>query len=213
MQPIIGIDFDNTIICYDEVFHKVAVEKGLIPQETPKNKEYIRNYLRQMGQDTLWAELQGFIFGTRMRDATPFPGVIDFFRAARDAGVQLYIITHKTLYPYLGPEYDLHKTAKEWLEWQGFFDPAGIGMSPKSVYFELSIDEKLERIHKMHCTHFIDDLPEFFHKADFPNGVSRLLFHPPHEGSIRDHAPNYKVCQSWHDIQAQLVTTVQSVTA
>ena len=35
---IIGVDFDNTIVCYDKVFHVAAYEKGLIPADLPVSK-------------------------------------------------------------------------------------------------------------------------------------------------------------------------------
>ena len=35
---LIGVDFDNTIVCYDGLFHRVAVEQGLIPQKFPRVK-------------------------------------------------------------------------------------------------------------------------------------------------------------------------------
>ena len=34
----IGIDFDNTIVSYDELFYQIAQEKKLIPAELPVNK-------------------------------------------------------------------------------------------------------------------------------------------------------------------------------
>ena len=34
----IGIDFDNTIVVYNNLFYKIALEKKLIPAELPKNK-------------------------------------------------------------------------------------------------------------------------------------------------------------------------------
>ena len=45
----IGIDFDNTIVCYDKVFHKVAIEKGLIPEDIPPSKNNVRDHLRRIG--------------------------------------------------------------------------------------------------------------------------------------------------------------------
>ena len=39
---LIGIDFDNTIVCYDRVFHKAALEKGLIPADLPPSKGRVR---------------------------------------------------------------------------------------------------------------------------------------------------------------------------
>lgn len=205
-QPIIGIDFDNTIVCYDELFYKAALEKNLIPAEIARTKESVRNHLRNAGHETAWTELQGYIFGTRMREATAYPGVKEFIRETISSGGKVFIITHKAMHPYLGPEYDLHRAARDWLEWQGFFDASEIGLSPKSVYFELSIDEKLDRIGRVHCTHFIGCAPELFHKVDFPAKVTKLLFHPLGEkATIQDHAPNYQVFKSWDDISAEIL--------
>ena len=30
---ILGVDFDNTIVAYDSLFHRVALERGLIPAD------------------------------------------------------------------------------------------------------------------------------------------------------------------------------------
>ena len=38
-MKVLGIDFDNTIIKYDELFHRIAYEKGLIPQDIPIQKD------------------------------------------------------------------------------------------------------------------------------------------------------------------------------
>ena len=32
---LVGVDFDNTIICYDALFHRVAEEQGLLPAGVP----------------------------------------------------------------------------------------------------------------------------------------------------------------------------------
>ena len=36
---VLGLDFDNTIIKYDELFYKIAFEKDLIPADLPKEKK------------------------------------------------------------------------------------------------------------------------------------------------------------------------------
>jgi hypothetical protein len=46
---MIGIDFDNTIVCYDEVFGRVAVEQGLVPPHAATSKTAIRDHLRASG--------------------------------------------------------------------------------------------------------------------------------------------------------------------
>src|SRR5579863_3735431 len=141
----IGIDFDNTIACYDALFHRVSVEKGLIPPEVPANKSDVRNYLRRMGNENAWTEMQGYVYGARMAEAAPYPGVIEFFTACRGAGTPVSIISHKTRHPFLGPQYDLHQSAQNWLEAQGFFDADKIGLNRQNVFFELTKEAKLER--------------------------------------------------------------------
>ena len=76
---VIGLDFDNTIVCYDHVFYDVARERGLIPEETEKSKQGVRNYLRSNGQEEVWITLQGLVYGPEMCQAKAFPGVLSFF--------------------------------------------------------------------------------------------------------------------------------------
>jgi hypothetical protein len=175
---IIGVDFDNTIVCYNELFHKVAVEQGLIPVQVPASKEAVRDYLRECGQEDDWTEMQGYVYGARMDEAAPFPGVIEFFALCRRNGIKVFIISHKTRYPYRGPRYDLHQAAQNWLEIQGFRDPQRLGLTSEQIYFELTRQEKIDRIVGVGCSHFIDDLPEFLAEASFPRGVERILFDP-----------------------------------
>jgi len=174
----IGVDFDNTIICYDQVFHSVAIEKGLIPADLPLNKGRVRDYLRDAGKEDEWTELQGYVYGTRLSDAIPYKGVMEFFRFCRSSNFLIFVISHKTRYPYLGPQYDLHQAAYDWMEDQSFFDPERIGLAKGNVFFELTKQEKIQRIVQLKCTHFIDDLPEFLSEPSFPESVIRLLFDP-----------------------------------
>ena len=174
----VGVDFDNTIVCYDALFHKVALEKGLIPADLPVNKSDVRNYLRRVDNEGAWTEMQGYVYGARMSEAAPYPGVLEFFQACRQVGIKTSIISHKTHHPFLGEKYDLHAAATAWLEQQGFFDVAQIGLPRESVFFELTKQAKLERIAQCGCTHFIDDLPEFLGEPGFPAAAQRILFDP-----------------------------------
>lgn len=171
MRHRIGIDFDNTIACYDGVFHKAAVEKGLIPETIGTSKSAVRDYLRAIGQEDAWTELQGYIYGARMELAIPYPGVGRFFVACRSKEIPAFIISHKTQTPFLGPKYDLHEAAKTWLEHQKF------SWKPPA-FFELTLPEKLNRIAQQKCTVFIDDLPELLAEKEFPQGVQKILFDP-----------------------------------
>jgi hypothetical protein len=173
---VIGVDFDNTIVGYDQLFHRLAVERGLIPGSVPPRKNEVRDFLRQQGREPDWTELQGYVYGARMAEAQPFPGVLDFFTRGRLQGLPLFIISHKTRIPAAGPAYDLHQTARGWLTAQGFFDPARVGLSPDRVCFGATRQEKISFIRATGCTHFIDDLAETFLEATFPPNVERILF-------------------------------------
>jgi len=177
---LIGVDFDNTIVCYDELFHRVAVEQGLIPSSVPASKGEVRRYLDGRGQGDVWTELQGYVYGERMSEAPAFPGVLEFFRRGVRSDLSLAIISHKTRYPARGPRYDLHRAAQRWLEVQGFYDPERIGLPADRVFFELSQREKVIRIAREGCAWFIDDLPELLTRPDFPTGVRKRILFDPH---------------------------------
>src|SRR6202171_5964771 len=99
-----GIDFDNTIACYDGVFHAAALEKGLIPADLSRDKNSVRDHLNGSGRSDDFTELQGYVYGARMELVSPYPGFTEFAEAERYAGHTLFIISHKTKHPILGPK-------------------------------------------------------------------------------------------------------------
>ena len=170
----IGIDFDNTIVSYDELFRRVALEQRLVPESLPASKTEVRNYLRNAGKEDDWIVMQGVVYGKRMVEALAFPGVLDFMRACSVAGIPLFIASHRTRHPIVGEQFDLHAAAREWLRLQGVpdFIPEG------NIHFELTKEAKLARIQAHAPTHFIDDLPEFLSMPGFPASAQRILFDP-----------------------------------
>ena len=206
MKPVIGVDFDNTIVRYDELFHRVACDRQLIPADVPANKELVRDYLRADNREDDWTELQGYVYGARMDEAAAFPGVLEFFAEAVRRGIDVVIISHKTRHPYIGERHDLHAAARHWLEINGFFDPSRIGMQPGRVFFEETKAGKLERIGQQQCTHFIDDLPELLREADFPEATRRILFRPQ-GGEMAGAEDFFSVLSDWQQI-AEFVWTL-----
>jgi hypothetical protein len=199
---LIGVDFDNTIVCYDELFWRLARERELIPQDTPPSKGAVRNALRAADREDVWTELQGYTYGSRMAEARPFPGALEFFHRCRRSGVTAHIISHRTRYPYLGKRFDLHQAARDWLAAHGFHDPAGIGLEESRVHFELTKQNKLARIAAVGCTHFIDDLPEFLEESGFPAGVQGFLFDP---NGLHAHYSAATRMTSWKNIERRLL--------
>lgn len=173
----LGIDFDNTIVSYHKVFHQVALESGLIPEDLPVTKLAVRDYLRRAGKEDVWTEMQGYVYGARMDDAEPYPGVMDFLAWARAAGLEMAIISHKTRHPFIGPKYDLHKAARQWVI-DHMNDNNGPLIKPDSVFFETTKSDKLLRIADFKCNYFIDDLPEIIDADEFPADTRGILFDP-----------------------------------
>lgn len=191
---IIGVDFDNTIVCYDELFHREAMLRNLIPAETPPIKEAVRNCLRQLDREESWTELQGHVYGTVIDDAPRFPGVIEFFADCKRKGVGVCIISHRTRKPYLGEDVDLHQAARRWLRKQGI---------EADVFLEETKEAKFQRIARQSCSHFIDDLPEFLLDKDFPSGIERILFDPHRKHSQRTDLAR---AESWTEITNRFFT-------
>jgi len=196
-QPHVGVDFDNTIVCYDELFHRVAREQNLIPFDLPRTKADVRNHLRATGREPAWTAMQGIVYGPRIPEAEAFPGVREFFETARKRLLRVSIVSHKTLHPIIGERYDLHGAAIGWLFKNGILDLVG----RENVHLEVTKDAKLARIGVLGCTHFIDDLPELLTEPSFPASVQRILFDP--SGSV--HAPEgVTVAHSWEEIRKHI---------
>ena len=47
MNYVIGIDFDNTLVSYDDVLYDEALQRGLIHLDSGKGKKDIRDMIRR----------------------------------------------------------------------------------------------------------------------------------------------------------------------
>jgi hypothetical protein len=163
----------------------------------PPVKNEVRNYLRSIGREDAWTAMQGVVYGQRMVEARAFPGVVDFMRAMKEAGVPLYISSHRTKHPIVGEQYDLHAAARDWVRVHGVGDI----IPPECIFFEVSKEEKRERIRAIGPTHFIDDLPEFLTMPGFPEDVNRILFNPQNLTKVPE---GILSLASWDEIRKHL---------
>jgi hypothetical protein len=66
----IGIDFDNTLINYDDVFFAMAKRSGLIGSGVPSRKRDVRDAIRKLPDGELtWQRLQGQVYGKGIAEA------------------------------------------------------------------------------------------------------------------------------------------------
>lgn len=185
----IGIDFDNTIVSYDRAFYETACALRLIPSSVSPSKIAVKEYLCSHQRGDQWTELQGVVYGSKMELAFPYIGFEPFVAHCAKEKIPIFIISFRSLYPFLGPQNNLHQSARKWLSTQPF------GQIP--AYFESTIEGKLERIALLQCHYFIDDLPDIFSNSHFPKNVQKILFDPfnAHENALIQVR-----CKSWDEI-------------
>jgi hypothetical protein len=195
----LGLDFDNTLISYDVLFRKVALEQGLIPQETEANKNAVRNYLRAVNREDEWTKLQGEVYGGRILEAAPYPGMKQALQTVASLNVPLTIVSHKTKIPFMGKPWDLHAAARTWLNENQMHAYSGPNISHEQTFFESTKQAKCDRIAAVGCTHYIDDLPEILEML--PDTIIKIHFSP--EGYLNSNS-DWLVMQSWDELTALL---------
>jgi hypothetical protein len=198
----IGIDFDNTIACYDGVFHAAALERGLIPSDLACDKNSVRDHLNGSGRKDDFTELQGHVYGARMDMVSPYPGFAEFVALAQNAGHTLFIVSHKTRHPLRGPQHDMHAAARGFLAAHRLIGDGAAAIDPAHVYFELTKEEKVARAALLGVDVFIDDLPEILGLPGFPQGMRKILFDP--DGQFRSPTA-FDRRPSWAAISADFV--------
>ena len=195
---IIGIDLDNTIINYQTAFYTSALESGCIGVGFPKDKKKIRDHIRHKeGGEKNWQILQSMVYGEKINNALLFKGVKGFLRYCNRQNIPVYIVSHKTKYPKQGKLFDLREAALSFLCEKGIFSNNMI--QKDKVFFESNREDKIQRIKKLKCTFFIDDLIETFMEPCFPEQTYKVLFDPGGNQSDRPSAVS-KVLKSWSDI-------------
>lgn len=174
-KSIIGIDFDNTLIGYDDVFFNRALESALIDSTTGKNKKEVRDKVRLLPDgEVSWQKLQAFVYTQGMTQAHLIQGADDFLKTCLQKKIKVVVVSHKTEYaPYDPLRINLRETALNWMKQKQFF--VELGLEPKDIYFESTREQKIDRLKVLGCQHFIDDLEEVFQEESFPQRVEKIL--------------------------------------
>jgi len=179
MSMRIGIDLDNTILAYRDLFWTLARSRGWIAEHDPREKAGLKRALARVAGDDgegelRWQRLQAEAYGSRIDGARVFPGFARFVETMHARGCSLHIVSHKSRTSNLDPSVDLHHWARHTLERRGFFDR--LGFDRDRVFFEETRDEKVNRIASLELDIFIDDLPAVFHHPSFPARTQPILF-------------------------------------
>ncbi len=143
---IIGLDFDNTVINYDDVFYQYAVEEGLCDDAIKKNKKTIRDAIRKLPDgEVRWQELQAYAYGPGIKNARLNSGVSDFICRCSEHKIKVYIISHKTQFAAQDTTgISLHTYALSWIKKTGIFSTTGL--KQQDVFFEPGRKKKFNEL-------------------------------------------------------------------
>ena len=194
----IGIDFDNTIICYDKVFTELAKSWKLIEPDYQGSKQEVKARIQSLPDgDLVWQRLQGKAYGEFIAGAEIFAGFKEFIAACHaQQNVTIFIVSHKTEFGHFDEkQISLREQSRWWLREEGFVSSSAFSIPEPNVFFETTREEKIARIKALQCTHFIDDLQEVLYSPLFPTDVQRFLFQP-----------GIKPYSTWEDIQHAIFT-------
>jgi hypothetical protein len=170
----IGIDFDNTIINYEDVFFKTAVDYGYINQDafqgSNTKKNDVKTYLINLNREDDWTRIQGLVYGEAIELAKPYCNLNLFLDFLLKNNHQFFIVSHKTKYPFIGKKVDLHQSAKKWINihLKKYFSD--------NFYFEETIEKKIDRINKLKPDFFIDDLEKILLHKKLSKKINKILF-------------------------------------
>ncbi|MBR4664689.1 MAG: HAD family hydrolase, partial [Lentisphaeria bacterium] len=151
---MIGFDFDNTLVCYGELFYSAALSEGYISADFSRSKNAIRDFMNGSGMRDEWTALQGKVYGTMMDQAQLFPGAAECLQDLKSRDIPCCIISHKTRFAKKGPPFDLHEAAREFLR------KSSLPIPPEMIFFCPEREEKIRLIRSLKCDYFVDDLPE-----------------------------------------------------
>lgn len=190
-MTLLGLDFDNTLVIYDKLFHQIAMEKKLINESIPFNKKFIREHIINQGKEQEFTLMQGEVYGSRILEAEPANGMMKALREIKKGGIEIAIVSHKTKYPYMGPKYDLRKAAIEWMKKYGLFKDKILNEDLSNVHFENTKEEKSSKIKKLGCKYFVDDLESILDIID--TDIIKIHY--------TKGASKYKTMKHWNELK------------
>ena len=176
----LGIDFDNTIACYDRSFQEYARTHSICLEDYETPKISVRRALREKPRGNLdWTKLQGEVYGSRMSYAQPYEGFFLFLEECLSRTWQVVIISHRTLYPAIGKPTNLHSVVLDWLKEHHIISEDTL--TPYQCFYETTLVNKIFRISEELCDVFIDDLPSVLQHQSFPSSTNPVLFGSTHD--------------------------------
>ena len=172
----IGLDFDNTIVRYDSALPLMVKDMFGIEDTTIKSKKHVKEMLINKFGENSWIRFQGALYGPGMQYAEPYDNAIPAIVELKKKH-EVFIVSHRTKFPYLGEKFNLQKYAQLWAEKNLVFESKQLFLSNK-IFFCDSIELKIKKIRELGCDFFLDDLIKIFQHDFFPSHIKKILFSP-----------------------------------
>jgi hypothetical protein len=207
----IGLDFDNTIACYDLAFQECARALGYAPDHVLTSKQSLKDYLySQNGGEQKWQRIQGKVYGKFIELAYLFPGFAEFLWLCRENGAEVFIVSHKTEYGHFDEEkISLRESALSWMQRRDFFSIKHFALSRTNVFFESTREEKVARIRDLELDLFVDDLLEVLEEPNFPPKTRRILFQSQTQ-AVKPFRADLLELDSWRKISSATFPVLQT---
>ena len=194
----LGIDLDNTIIDYStSIINLAKIEYGInLKANTDLKKDFKRLIISKFNENE-WTRAQGLLYSEYMNLANLYDGFLPNLAELKTTFDNVYIVSHKTKFPYIGSEIDIREKAMNWIM-ENIVSDVGMPIFRENhVYFESTINEKIQRISERECKIFIDDLPDILVKLPF--NLEGILF------GTRTNEVSHINFDNWHDLVRYLL--------
>ena len=175
---IFGIDFDNTIVNYNLAFKKAIKQEKInfsksLEKEKFNSKIKIRNYFLQNNDIDLWKKIQSNVYSKYIFEGYLNIEILKLLKHLDKKKIKFYIVSHKTIYPYIGKKINLHRLSKKWLKLNLFNEKNNFKKKYK-FFFETTKKKKINKIKLLKITHFIDDLDDILNHL--PPNIKKIKF-------------------------------------
>ena len=173
----IGIDLDNTIIDYENIFIKTAkVNKFIFQNSKILNKKDLKKTILRKRSIETWQLLQGIVYGKKIKNAQIMSNFISFIKTAEIFDCEIFIVSHKTKYGhYLNKKINLQTEAYKWIKFNLIENNKLKIIKKKNIYFCESLREKVNQINKLDLDIFIDDLPKVVNHTNLSKKILKIL--------------------------------------
>ena len=147
----IGIDFDNTIVSYEQVFYEIAQKDNININSYSLSGGYKTQVkialTKKVNGDIQWQRIQGYVYGLGMSSAQIMFGFFNFVLNCRLNNWDVYVVSHKSEYGHFDKSRtQLRRAALDWMKNNNFFYESEPLIPQNNIFFLDTQDLKIKKI-------------------------------------------------------------------